>query len=66
MAKIVIQHEVDPSIGMVLEELSEGVPGRAHGVYGSCTECPAVLHAWTRDIGIILATRHVDAHESSL
>lgn len=66
MAKIVIQHDEDPAIGMVLEELAEGAPGRARGVYGTCTECPEVLHRWTRGLAILAAQKHVDSHESAL
>lgn len=66
MAKIVIQHEADPSIGIVLQEVPPGTPGRARGWMGVCTECGFPLHRWERDNAIAGAQKHVDGHESSL
>lgn len=66
MAKIVIVHEVDPCIGVTLEEVPPGTPGRAHGVYGTCTECGRVTHRWERDNAIRDAKTHVDRHVAVL
>jgi len=66
MAKLVVRHEVDPGIGMVLEEVAPGTPGRAQGTYGACTECGHVIHRWDRDRAIETAQEHVDRHESGL
>lgn len=63
MAKIVIQHDVDPAIGMILEEVPEGTD-RAEGTYGRCTQCPHTIHRWRRDNAIVAARRHVDSHEA--
>ena len=64
MAKIVIQHDVDPSIGIVLEEVPPGSP--AVRWHGACTECGHVIHRWHPDNAIAAAKRHVDRHESGL
>lgn len=66
MAKIVIHHEVDPAIGIVLEEVPAGTAGRARGFYGTCTECGWPMHRWHRNDAIKSAQDHVDRHESSL
>jgi hypothetical protein len=63
MAKIVIFNEVDPAIGITLEEVGPGVPGRARGTYGTCTECGWPMHRWDRDEAIRAAQRHVDSHD---
>ncbi len=64
MAKIVVEHETDPAIGIVLTEVAPGTPGRAQGTYGTCTECGWPLHRWQRDRAIEDARRHVDGHEA--
>jgi hypothetical protein len=66
VAKIVVQHDEDPSIGIVLEVVPEGTPGRAHGCYGKCTECGWPMHRWNQADAIKSAENHVDRHESSL
>ena len=66
MAKIVVFNEVDPCIGVTLEEVPPGTPGRAHGTYGTCTACGRVTHRWERDNAIRDAQRHVDEHEPVL
>jgi hypothetical protein len=66
MAKIVIQHEQDPSIAIVLEEVTVPTPGKALGAYGKCTECGWPMHWWNREEAIVRAQRHVNRHESSL
>lgn len=63
MAKIVVQHDVDPAIGMILEEVPPGTPGRAQGCHGTCTECGWPMHRWDRDRAIQDAKQHVDSHE---
>lgn len=66
MAKIVVQHDVDPGIAIVLEEVPEGTPGLARGTRGSCTECGWPMHRWRRDDAIAAAKQHVDLHQSGL
>jgi hypothetical protein len=66
MAKVVVQHDVDPAIAIVLEEVLEGTPGRARGFSGTCTECGRPMHQWFEAQAIAVAKRHVDAHESGL
>lgn len=63
MAKIVIFNEVDPAIGITLEEVPPGTPGKAHGVHGSCTECGKPMYWWTEEKAIKAAKAHVDSHE---
>jgi len=62
MAKVVVQHDVDESIGIVLEEVAPGTPGRAQGWHGTCTECGWTLHYWREDNAVKGARRHVDGH----
>jgi len=62
VAKLVVHNEVDPGIGMVLEEVLPGVPGRAQGWYGRCTACPKTMHRWHQDRAIRSAQAHVDSH----
>lgn len=62
MAKLVIVHDVDPCIGITLEEVAPGTPGRAQGYHGACTECGHVMHRWDRDRAISDAKAHVDGH----
>lgn len=62
MAKIVIQHDIDAAIGMILEEVPAGTPGVASGAHGKCTECPHTIHRWDRDNAIAAAKKHVDSH----
>lgn len=66
MAKIVVQHDRDPGIAIILEEFPDGAPGVARGTHGTCTECGRPMHRWDRDRAIEDAKRHVDAHESGL
>ena len=66
MAKIVIVHDVDPCIGITLEEVLPGDPGRARGWHGSCTECGHVMHRWRQDNAIRDAQAHVDGHPAVL
>jgi hypothetical protein len=63
VSKIVVQHDTDPCIGIVLEEVPEGTPGRAHGWHGTCTQCGRVMHWWHRDPAIAGSRAHVDRHE---
>lgn len=66
MAKLVVFNEVDPGIGMVLEEVYPDTPGRAQGWYGRCTACPRTMHRWHQDKALEAAQRHVDSHEPVL
>jgi len=66
MAKLVIVHDVDPCIGITLEEVPPGTPGRARGYHGSCTECGWPMHRWQRDNAIRDAKAHVDSHLPTL
>ena len=62
MAKIVVMHDVDPGIGITLEEVPPGDERRAQGFHGSCTECGWTLHYWRQDNAVRGAQRHVDGH----
>lgn len=64
MAKLVVQHEEDPAIGIVLEEVLPGTPGRARGWHGTCTECGWPVHRWDGADAIGSAQQHVDSHEA--
>lgn len=66
MAKIVIQHDKDPGIAIVLTEVAAGTPGLTRGFHGTCTECGWPMHRWDRDKAIHSAKGHVDTHESGL
>lgn len=66
MAKLIVQHNEDPAIGIVLEEVPEGTPGRARGWHGECTECGWTLHYWREDNAVKGARRHIEKHESAL
>lgn len=62
MARIVIFNQVDPCIGIELEEVAPGTPGRPQGFHGKCTECGWPMHRWNRDKAIEGAQAHVDGH----
>jgi hypothetical protein len=64
MAKLVVQHDEDPAIAIVLETVPEGTPGRAHGTYGTCTQCGWPMHRWSEEHAVLAAERHVDSHEA--
>lgn len=66
MAKLVVHNATDPGIGMTLEEVLPGDPGRAQGWYGRCTACPRTMHRWHRDRAIRAAQRHVDNHQPEM
>lgn len=66
MAKIVIMHSEDPAIGITLTEVPEGVPGKAQGTYGTCTQCGWPMHRWQLEMAIDDAQRHVDSHQASV
>jgi hypothetical protein len=66
MAKLLVQHDDDPGIAIILEEVEPGDAHRARGWHGSCTECGYILHRWHQDKAIENAQGHVDRHESHL
>lgn len=66
MAKLIVQHEEDPGIAMVLEYTATGTPGRARGWYGKCTQCGWPIHRWVQGKAVEDAQAHVDGHESHL
>ena len=59
MAKIVIQHEEDPEIAIILAET-----GPALGWYGNCTQCGRRMHRWDQSLAILSAQQHVNRHEA--
>jgi hypothetical protein len=64
MAKIVIQHDEDPAIGIVLSPDSWPT---AMWWRGTCTQCGTVVYVSTLDEPPFdEAQRHVDSHESAL
>ncbi len=62
MSKIVVFNREDPCIGVILETVQPGTPGRARGTYGTCTECGKPIHRWDEDRAVRDAQEHVDAH----
>lgn len=66
MAKLIVHHQTDPGIGMVLEEVLPGDAKRARGWYGRCTACPKTMHRWHQDRAVKAAQGHVDSHEAVL
>jgi len=62
MAKLLVVREDDPTISVLIEEVSKDEPGRAEGWYGRCTDCgPAwVMHRWKKDRALADAVHHVD------
>jgi len=66
MAKIVVFNDADPNIGIVLEEMPQGAPGKARGWHGKCTQCGRVMHRWAMGNAIRDAQNHVDQHPSAL
>lgn len=60
--RIGVFNEIDPAIGITFEYTPPGTPGRAQGWYGSCTECPAVLHFWRAESAFERGQQHVDRH----
>lgn len=63
MAKLVVQHDEDPGIAIVL---GGGSAGRGLGWSGACTQCGRWVHRWRQDRAIATAKDHVDSHESAL
>lgn len=61
MAKVLIQHDKDPGIAIILHE-----DDRLQGFHGSCTECGWPMHKWLLEKAVRAAQGHVDRHESSL
>lgn len=67
MPKLVVQHETDPSIGVVFDEVFAGDgSNRAPGYHGRCTECGHVMHRWLESSALKSGARHVEQHESGL
>lgn len=66
MAKIVVHNETDPQIAIILEEVGPGVPGKALGTHGTCTECGWSMHRWDFTRAVEGAKAHVDGHEAVL
>lgn len=68
MAKLVVQHDGDPAIGIVLEYTEPGTPGKAEGYSGTCTECGWPIHRWQQNVLAVIqdAQAHVDAHEAQV
>jgi hypothetical protein len=63
MAKIVIQHDIDPAIGIVLEYIGPDDPrSLAQGWRGCCTECGWPMHRWFQGRAVEDARAHVDSH----
>jgi hypothetical protein len=72
MPKLVVHHNEDPGISIVLEEVKPGSPAtrgagaRAQGFHGTCTECGFIMHRWRRDPAFTSAMEHIARHESGL
>lgn len=66
MATVIVQHDTDAGIAVLLEEVLPGTPGRARGWHGRCTECGWPMHRWGQALAIAGARRHVDLHTSQL
>jgi hypothetical protein len=66
MAKLLVQHDEDPEISIILEYVAPGTPGRARGWHGSCTQCGRPMHRWAQGRAVEDAQAHVDGHESAL
>lgn len=62
MAKLVVQHDVDPGIAIVVEELTS----LSAGWSGRCTECGEVITGWDQYTAVRRSKAHVDQHESGL
>lgn len=66
MAKLIVQHDEDPGIAIILEALRLDGSGRALGWHGTCTQCGRPMHRWGQWLAIESAKAHVDSHESAL
>lgn len=60
--KLIAAHPADPSIAVNFTETLPGVPGKAQGYYGRCTECPRTMHRWHQDKALEAGRRHVLMH----
>lgn len=62
MTKLLVVREDDPGIAVTVTEVQPGVPGRAQGFYGCCTECGPdwVMHRWNKESALASAQFHVD------
>jgi hypothetical protein len=66
MAKLIVQHDEDPGIAIILEEWRISGSNRFLGWHGTCTQCGRVMHRWGEHRAIESAREHVDRHESAL
>jgi hypothetical protein len=66
MAKLIVQHDDDPGIAIILEEWRIPGSGRFLGWHGACTQCGYLVHRWIWGRAVESARRHVDSHESAL
>jgi hypothetical protein len=66
MAKLIVQHDEDPGIAIVLEYVLPSTPGRPQGWHGTCTQCGRPMHRWNERQAIESARTHVDGHECAL
>lgn len=60
--KLVVFKDAEPEIGITLEYVAPGTPGKAQGWRGACTECGTPVHYWTEAKAFIGAQEHVDKH----
>lgn len=62
MAKIVVQNDTNPDIGIVLDELT-GLDGHSKIWDGNCTQCGWSFMWENEDEARAVAQAHVDTHD---
>lgn len=61
MAKLLVQHDTDPGICVILAEVEQPLPGWA----GDCTQCGTSVHSTRADEAVAYSVRHVESHEDA-
>jgi hypothetical protein len=61
-AKLVVFNDREPDIGITMEYVPPGTPGKAMGWHGVCTECGKPVHFWNQARAFAAGQEHVDQH----
>ncbi len=65
MAKVLVQHDTDPGIVVILAEVESMVTEGLMIWKGECTQCGAPIRGSWVDTAVLRAQGHVDEHEDA-
>lgn len=65
MAKLLVQHDTDPGIVVILEQAASTVTEGLMVWRGKCTQCGCPIRGVYADSAIPRAKDHVDTHEDA-